>query len=178
MLYNVVEKAKNGDEDAMMELIRKFGSLLHKYANKLEYEDAYQDYVLYFIELVKSGSLENLKDKNDGAVISYINICVQNYYKKKIQVIIKSKKEALISDLSEEQQYYIDVLTARSDNHNPVMDYNTQNILNANENRVIYLSYVEGYSTAEIARMSNRTRQAVNQLKHRALDKLKATLDL
>ncbi|MCX4300456.1 MAG: hypothetical protein OSJ73_26235 [Lachnospiraceae bacterium] len=36
---------------------------------------------------------------------------------------------------------------------------------------------VEGYSTAEIARMSNRTRQAVNQLKHRALDKLKAILD-
>ena len=66
MLYNVVEKAKNGDEDAMMELIRKFGSLLHKYANKLEYEDAYQDYVLYFIELVKSGSLENLKDKNEA----------------------------------------------------------------------------------------------------------------
>lgn len=32
MLYNVVEKAKNGDKDAMMELIRKFGSLLHKYA--------------------------------------------------------------------------------------------------------------------------------------------------
>ena len=47
MLYNVVEKAKNGDKDAMMELISKFGSLLHKYANKLEYEDAYQDYVLY-----------------------------------------------------------------------------------------------------------------------------------
>ena len=66
MLYNVVEKAKNGDNDAMMQLIRKFGSLLHKYANKLEYEDAYQDYVLYFIELVKSGSLEKLKDKNDG----------------------------------------------------------------------------------------------------------------
>ena len=67
MLYNVVEKAKNGDKDTMMQLIRKFGSLLHKYANKLEYEDAYQGYVLYFIELVKSGSLENLKDKNDGA---------------------------------------------------------------------------------------------------------------
>lgn len=91
-----------------------------------------------------------------------VNICVQNYYKKKIQAVIKSKKEVLISDLSEEQQYYIDVLTARSDNHNLAMDYNTQNILNANENRVIYLSYVEGYSTAEIARMSNRTRQAVN----------------
>ena len=33
----------------MMELICKFGSLIHKYANKLEYEDAYQDYVLYFM---------------------------------------------------------------------------------------------------------------------------------
>ena len=157
MLYNVVEKAKNGDKDAMMELIRKFGSLLHKYANKLEYEDAYQDYVLYFIELVKSGSLENLKDKNDGAVISYINICVQNYYKKKIQAIIKSKKETLISDLSEEQQYYIDVLTARSDNHNLVIDYNTQNILNANENRVIYLSYVEPESVNPASHFQSRS---------------------
>ena len=53
MLYNVVEKAKNGDEDAMMELIRKFGSLIHKYANKLEYDDAYHYFFLYFIELVK-----------------------------------------------------------------------------------------------------------------------------
>ena len=35
---------------------------------------------------------------------------------------------------------------------------------------VVELLYVEGYSTAEIARMSNRTRQAVNQLKHRTLD--------
>ena len=48
--------------------------------------------------------------------------------------------------------------------------------LNENEYQVIRLIYMEGYTSAEIARMANKSRQAVNQIKIRALKKIKNIL--
>lgn len=89
MIYNLLIKAQQGNQEAMLELINRFQPLLKKYARKLRYDDAYEDCQLFYIELIKK------------------------------------------------------------------------------------MDYVKGYSVAEIARVCHKSRQAVNQLKKRALNKLK-----
>lgn len=172
-MYNLMCEAQKDDKDAMMELITRFQPLLRKYANKLRYEDAYEDVVLYFIQLVKSINLDRLESHNDEVVVSYINVSIRNFYNKQIVKFIESKKEIILSDLTEEQLYYVEAQSAENDKTNILIEFNMDDLLNEKERQLIWLIYVEGYSTAEIARQWGKSRQAVNQLKQRAINKLK-----
>lgn len=62
---------------------------------------------------------------------------------------------------------------SKEDKINIFMELNMEEKLAPNEYKIIYLIYIEGYSVAEIARDTNKTRQAVNQLKNRVLKKIK-----
>ena len=92
MLYDVIKWAQEGDKEAMSYLIEKFTPLFMKYTFKLKYEDAYNDIVLYFIETVKGLDLGEIRCKKDGALISYINIVIVNFYNKKIKELMEKKK--------------------------------------------------------------------------------------
>ncbi len=173
MMYDLIYEAQRDDKNAMMELITRFQPLLRKYARKLGYEDAYEDTVLYFIQLVKSINLDRLKSQKDEVMVSYINVSIRNFYNKKIVKFIESKKEIMLSDLTQEQLYYVEVQSAKQDKTNIFIEFALQNLLNENERQLIQLVYVEGYSTTEVARMWMKSRQAVNQIKLRALNKLK-----
>ena len=70
----------------------------------------------------------------------------------------------------------MEVQTAKEDEGNIFMELGMKELLNENEYQVLYLIYSKGYTTAEIARTSHKSRQAVNQLKKRALIKIKNTL--
>jgi DNA-directed RNA polymerase specialized sigma subunit len=54
MICRLLARAQQGDDEAMLELINRFQPLLKKYAKKLRYDDAYEDCLLFFIELVKT----------------------------------------------------------------------------------------------------------------------------
>lgn len=176
MLKNLIERAQEPDNEAMMELINKFGPLLRKYARKLIYEDAYEDLVLYFIQLIHRLELKKLLSNEDGPITNYINVSIRNFYNKKVPDIIQSKKEILHTNLSEEQLYYIESVSAETDKTDFLFEMGIQQILNESEYQVIYLIYVEGYSVVEIAKVINKSRQAVNQMKVRALIKLRDKL--
>lgn len=173
MICDLVEAAQNGDKGAMLDLIKKFMPLFKKYAIKLKYEDAYQDILLYYIELIKRLNLKKLTATKDEILVSYINISIINFYKKKMQKLIVERKEIVFSDLTEEQVYYADVQSAKEDKINVPLEFGMKKILNENEYRILYLIYIEGYNTAEIARGLHKSRQTVNQTKQRALRKIK-----
>ncbi|TCL55233.1 RNA polymerase sigma factor (sigma-70 family) [Kineothrix alysoides] len=176
MLKDLIIRAQESDSEAMMELINKFKPLLQKYARKLVYEDAYEDLVLYFIQLMHGLELEKLLSNEDGSITNYINVSVRNFYNKKIPEIIRSKKEILHTNLSEEQLYYIDTVSAKTDKIDFLYESGIHQILNESEYQIIYLIYVEGYTAVEIAKIINKSRQAVNQMKVRALIKLRDKL--
>ena len=176
MLRDLIEKAQNGDEKAMLDLIHRFQPLFKKYAIKLNYEDAYEDIILYYIELIKSFNLDKLRNSKDEVIVSYINVSIINFYKRTVQKLIEAKREIVQSALTEEQAYYVEVCAARKEKTDIFNEFGIAEVLNERECRLIYLIYVEGYTTSEIARNCNKTRQAVNQLKHRALTKMKTAL--
>ena len=53
MLRDLICSAQAGDKKAMMELIDKFSPLFKKYARKLDYEDAYEDIILFHMEMIR-----------------------------------------------------------------------------------------------------------------------------
>ena len=174
MLRKLLDQAQEHDESAMLELIQRFYPLFKKYAIKLEYEDAYEDLILWFIELIKSYKLAALQEE---VIVSYIQVSVNNYYNKKIGKIIESKREIALFALSEEYIYFLEAKEAKEDSRNLFWELNISEILNESEHLILHLVFNHGYSTAETARILGKSRQTVNQQKKRALKKLRKTLD-
>ena len=176
MICDLLAKAQANDNDALLELIDLFQPLLRKYARKLNYDDAYEDCVLFFIELTRSINLYRLHGQMDEVAAAYIKTSVINFYNKRIQKVKEYKKEIMLSELSQEQNYYIEAKAAIQDETDIFTELGIDDMLNENEKKIIYLVYFKGYTTAEIARVYHKSRQTVNQLKHRALKKLKRTI--
>jgi len=172
IMYNLIVRARNNDNEAMMKLIEKFCPLITGYAKKLNYEDAYEDVRLEFIRIIKLMEPDRMRETHDGAVVSYIRKCMSNFYKKKVQKAIRSKKEIVFSDLTEEQTYYVDAQLATMNEENIFIEFGMNRLLNAKEEKVLYLIYVKGNSAADIAKEWHKSRQAVNQLKMRAIQKV------
>lgn len=173
MICRLLVKAQQGDEKAMLELINRFQPLLKKYAKKLGYDDAYEDCLLFFIELVKTMDLKRVNTLNDQAVVSYIKVSVTHFYGKMIRRILQEGREIAFSELTEEQRYYIEAKSAKQDEQNFFMELGLDRLLNPYEKTILYLVYAKGYTTAEIARKYHKSRQSVNQLKMRILKKIR-----
>lgn len=173
MICRLLAKAQQGDEEVMLELINRFQPLLKKYAKKLRYDDAYEDCLLFFIELVKTVDLKKLNITKDQAVVSYIKVSVTHFYSKKTRRLSEKEREIAFSELTEEQRYYVETKTAKQDEQNIFTELGVDKFLNPNEKRILYLVYGKGYTTAEIAKKYHKSRQTVNQLKMRTLKKLR-----
>lgn len=87
--------------------------------------------------------------------------------------MIEKECEIAFSELTNEQKYYIEAKTAKTDEINIFIELGIDRLLNEEERMIIYLVYAKGYTIAEIARKEHKSRQTVNQLKRRTLNKLK-----
>ena len=160
------------EETALLTLLSDFDKLLKKYARILSYEDAYSDLQLFFIELVLKLKDAEITTNNNGAVVNYISKAIKNHY-----ISLSKKKEygdvIIFSDLSDGQMFYVDSIM--SNNHEPSISdfFPAKHSLSRVEVEILMLFFDYGYSSAEIARLSGKSRQAVNQTKIRALNKIK-----
>ncbi len=93
MICRLLARAQQGDEEAMLELINRFQPLLKKYAKKLRYDDAYEDCLLFFIELVKTMDLKKLNTMQDQSIAAYIKVSVTHFYSKKTRRIFEKERE-------------------------------------------------------------------------------------
>ena len=171
-IYEKIVLAQNGNEPAMLELIDQFSPLLKKYAHLLQTEDALNELTADFIELVMTLKLSSLRSNNDGALVNYISNAVRYKY------IARSKQQRLEDqilywdDFDEPvQRKYeprCDLFSVEDEFFRAIPD----GVLSEPEFNIIEMIYLQGYSSAEIARNKHITRQAVNQIKRRALKKL------
>lgn len=64
MLSKIISEIPS--ESAELEMLQRFEKLLKKYAKLLSYEDAYNDLVVFFLELLLSDSVKKLEGKQDA----------------------------------------------------------------------------------------------------------------
>lgn len=163
-LFQKMIKAQD-DSGAMLELINQFTPLIRKYSFLLllDFDDAISELTAEFIRIIKDfpGKQEF---SSDMFVLSYINKAVRHAY------IAISKKQAHFNLLYSSEYTHFE------------QGYEPQNILwledllsvlTKNQKKVIILKYLYDYSDIEIAQNLNVSRQAVNQIKNRAFQKLK-----
>ncbi|MGB8455993.1 MAG: sigma-70 family RNA polymerase sigma factor [Anaerocolumna sp.] len=173
MIIDDIIKIQRGDNDSTLKLIEKFNPILKKYAYSLYYEDAYDDLLVDFIELLFNISIKKIQNKEDGCIISYLTTSIHNSYIKKLIKIKQMLNFTIYSDLTEKELYYIDSITATNDTYiNTDFDL-LRKILTNPEFIIIKKIFYDGYSVTETANAIGITRQAVNQMKNRALKKLK-----
>ena len=177
MLRKLIADAQLGDKQSMEELIFKFRPLIKKYAYKLNYEDAQSDLTLFFIELIRAFPAEVLDTADERKITKYIFVSIKNHYNHLIKDFIRRKNEICLSQLSEEQSYHLEsrFAVAQEDPFERIF-IDLSSFLSQRELRVIIQIYYLGYSAAEIARREACSRQAVNQLKRRALKKIRDRL--
>lgn len=174
MLRQKVLLAQSGDQDSMQDLIDQFTPLLKHYSRILYVEDSFNELVLSFIEIVHAIPLESLKDNHDGVIVKYIVTSLKNAY---ISLIRKNAKE-ILHVVSWEEMTESQRIKALS----PIDDIDKVRFgdllslcptLTIKEKEILTLVYLYGYSSVEIANKLSSSKQNINQIKRRALQKMK-----
>jgi len=172
MLIDHIRNSQNRDETATLLLLEKFRPLLKKYAHKLSYEDAFDDLQADFLALIQNLRLNEIHIHEDGGMVSYIATSVRSSYIKHIAQLKKNQNTLTFSDLSEGGQAYIQAELAETDTYSDIEFHSICALLTATEMKVIRSIYHSGYSVSETAVLCGISRQAVNQTRRRAIQKL------
>ena len=176
MLFELFQASQDNDQEAMLTLIQRFHPLLGKYGRKLDYEDAEADLVADFIEWVKKLNLSNIYDSSDGALINYISKSVYRLFLRRLRSIIDKEPRCIyFEDMTPMQQNDLLKHTAVPDEL-PLAQDLPQGVLSKAELNILSAIYENGKSAASIARKLNVSRQNINQIKKRALQKLRESL--
>ena len=177
MLRQKVLLAQSGDQGSMQDLIDQFTPLLKHYSRILYVEDSFNELVLSFIEIVHAIPLESLKNNNDGVIVKYIVTSLKNAYvahvrknTKEISPVV-SWEEMTESQHSKALSPIDDLDKVRFDDLLSVCP-----TLTVKEKEILTLVYLYGYSSVEIANKFSSSKQNINQIKRRALQKMKSAM--
>ena len=177
MLMEQIVRAQQGCSEDMEALIEKFKPILKKYSRKLFWEDALNDMTLAFLELIYALPLDKLRSTEDGALVNYIATCVRTTYNAFLkqhfscpQTVASlddateaQKLETIAYEDKREEQQFLDLLDLCPN-------------LTEKERQVLILVYYWGYRSVEIAERFSTSKQNINQIKQRALKKLRTRL--
>lgn len=172
MTVNLIVKSQKGDTRATLTLITKFDPLLKKYAYKLYYDDAYNDLLSDFIQLLYNIRLDRLRNINEETLVSYICTAIRSSYIKRLKTLKRLQNFVPYSSLSESELYYAETVLATSDSHFRLELTGIEQVLTESELSVVKMIYLLGYTVTETASIYGITRQAVNKRKRRGLQKL------
>ena len=177
-LIDLIKLAKSGDEAAMIEILDRFDNLIRKYVRLLNYdEDCRSELVLKLIVLVKNEiNIDKMRKDDDSAIVKYISYAIRNHY------ISISKAYCQIRDneTAYDQETFVDLLEdnlqySEDFEHGMFMDI-LRSELTEREFICVRMIIIEGWTAEVVAKKLGVSKQAVNQCKLRALEKIKKKL--
>ena len=166
-LLNKIIEAQNDHEEKLTVLIEDFTPLLKKYASRMNYEDAFADLRLEFIEIILGIDPKRFVSYKEAQMLSYIKISVRNAYIRLSKIKCEREKNSfLVEDIRDE------IEKSQTDNYERIFLYDIKKYLSDSEFDVIYKHFFCGITINDIALLRGVSRQAVNQIKTRAINKL------
>lgn len=177
MLVDRIIGAKHGSAEAMEDLLTQFEPILKKYSKKLFWEDAFQDMTLSFIELIHKFPLERMRSKDDGSLVKYIARSIYNIYVMYLDQYFHMPHPTVFLDDSNMAQTLLSAsYEDKLEECNFIDLIDTCPELTEKERRVLILIYYWGYTSTQIAKSLSTSKQNINQIKRRALEKMKKKL--
>ena len=176
MLIDLIRSAQKDNEHAMLQLINRFDKLFQKYGRKLRYEDAKNDLIVDFIELIKTFDFEKINNTSDGAIVNFLVKSTYRFYLKHLEIFMnKSNMEVPLCDLDSSQVQILERRLAMQDSLS-VSELFPKNVLTLKEQKILIAIYQEGRSVSDVAAFLHVSRQNINQIKKRAESKIRKKL--
>lgn len=164
---------QGGDANAALELVEKFRPLIKRYAFFLHREDSFEDLQCFLLSMLKTWDMSRLSSTDDATIIRYIANSVKNEYMALSKQKGKERGTSYLEDATVPQVIEYEQRTSTWDQYNQLTLQDLHKVLNQYELAIIYAIYFEQQSVAEVAQQKHKTRQAINQTKIKALQKLK-----
>jgi len=171
LLESIIEaqKDRNGK---LVDLVNRFKPLMNKYAYRLRYEDAFFDIQLRFIEIILNLNTNRLEALEYAELLTYICACVHNAYISLSKANCQYKELFLpVSEIFEQAEEGV------YDDYKELIFSDVKTVLTDSEFDVVYKHFFTGMKIEDIATQKGVSRQAVNQIKNRAIKKLRKAFE-
>lgn len=170
-LYNLIEMYKNGEKDRLGIIIEKFNPTIKKFSRSLFYEEGETDLIIFTITLIQKMNLDYFRNKNEGVLVNYIYYSIKNKY---IDMYRKCKNTSIM-----ETELITEILydEASYNFEESVIMRILLEALNEKELFIITELYYTGNKYKDIEDKLHISRQSVYNIRNKALNKLKRTLE-
>lgn len=172
-IHKQVLDYQGGDANAALELVEKFKPLIKRYAFFLHREDSFEDLQRFLLSMLKTWDTSRLSSTDDATVTRYIANSVKNEYIALSKQKAKERGTSYLEDATLPQALEYAQKTSTCDQYDQLTLQDLHKVLNEYEFAIVYAIYFEQRSVAEVARQKHKTRQAINQTKIKALQKIK-----
>ncbi len=178
---NIVLKAKNGNEQAIDEIVSQYKGLIRSYANKFFLVGGDKDYLLQEGMLGLFFAITNY-DETKGSFPSFVKLCVLRQILDAVRSDSGNKNKPLYNSVGiEEIMDYEDggltpLETLIEKEYFAKITKLIKTVLTSTERLVLTL-FAEGYSYDEITRQTGKSYKAIDGALQRARKKLQNYLD-
>ena len=164
VLTTKILEAQSRNKTSILEIVKDFTPLICKYAYRLEGEDTRSELTLFLIELVLKMPVDNFNGPNPNAqATKYIHTAIVNK-----AYSLYRKQQPICYDLDS----LVDLPNQECPTANSELKQSIKE-LSPKQQTVLYARYWYGYSIQDIAQMTGTSRQSVNQVHARAIQRLK-----
>lgn len=174
MLMDQIIQAKQGSQADMLSLLQRFQPILKKYGRKLWGEDGLEDMTAAFLQVIHDMKPEQIRCRAEGAVVQYLVQSVRHAYERLQRE--RMRQPAIAFSLNEmEEQDSLPALAKEDSAEKQRFSDLVKGCprLTEKETYVLEQVYYWGYTEAELAPGMGTSKQNVNQIKLRALGKLR-----
>ena len=176
-LYELILSDQNGNEESVNVLIGHFSKLLEGSAYHVNVEDAYNDLLLAFLELVYRHDFTSMANKSDGAITNYFACAIhREAVRIKKRFCVRRDNEQHILDLGDRDSIDFERKCSVSDVYHELDFTELERHLTPKEYDVICKIFRDGLPVTRVAEQYGQTRQAIHGVKKKALKKIEKLL--
>ena len=164
-IFKIIDVKKNNNNEGILDILAIFENIINKYSRKLNWEDTKQDLYVFLIKLINNIDELSIVNYEDKQVLSYFSKSLKNEY---IRLSKKNDRRKNNEDYNcEDRVWGYNFIESNIEVVDSIKN------LNNYEKKIIKMVVLNGYSVSEVAKKTGKSRQAISQVKNRAISKLK-----
>lgn len=164
-IFKIIDVKKNNKDESMLDILAIFDNIINKYSRKLNGEDTKQDLYVFLIKLINNIDELSIVNYEDKQVLSYFSKSLKNEY---IRLSKKNDRRKNNEDYNcEDRVWGYNFIESNIEVVDSIKN------LNNYEKKIIKMVVLNWYSVSEVAKKTGKSRQAISQVKNRAISKLK-----
>lgn len=163
-LITLIKKFRENDMSVFPVIFDEFEGLIYHYSLKCDAEDTFQELTVFLLELLYKVDIARFEGIEGDGLKRYIAVSLRNKYVafSKADNVLKKNNEYLDDFVSVEPDFLDDFILRDG------LDKLTEK-----QREIIIFKYLHNYTNNDIARIMKISRQAVNQIKNRAVETLR-----